>query len=235
MIVARQNIMEKPPYLLSKPVLNLDPEKTATFESLWKSTPPGSLVDYQPPYPKWEFLTYLCDTNELVLHGSQDQEITTVEPRQARDQRAFSNQQAIYATTDGIWVIYFVIIDRKRFRELSLFNSCLQVCSAPGQLSEPLYFFSITQSVKVQQPWCQGMIYVLPRRHFFQEESHLFSGVEVIFPHWISKQAVNPVAKLAVGPMDFPFFEQIHGHDDKKLVELLTKDPAAFPIDAVVS
>ncbi len=156
MIAARQNIMEKPSYFLSRPALNLDPLKTAAFESLWKSTPSGCLVDYHLPYPKWEFLTYLCDTKELVLHGSQDQEIATVEPRQAHDKRAFSSQQAIYATTDGIWVIYFAIIDRQRFRELSLFNSCLQVCSAPGQLSEPLYFFSITQSVKVKQPWCPG-------------------------------------------------------------------------------
>jgi hypothetical protein len=227
--------MEKPSYLLPRPDFCLTSEKIIAFDKLWQLTPPGNLIDYQLPYPKWEFLTYLCDTKELVLHGSLEQEITTVEPRQARDKRAFSNQQAIYATTDGIWVIYFAIIDRKRFRELSLFNSCLQVCSAPGQLSEPLYFFSITQSVKAQQPWCQGMIYILPRRHFFQEESHLFSGVEVIFPHWISKQAVNPVAKLLVCPMDFPFLEQIHGHDDKKLVEIFTKDPADFPIDAVVS
>ncbi|NJD57911.1 MAG: hypothetical protein C3F13_13115 [Anaerolineales bacterium] len=227
--------MEKPSYLLSRPTFTLNPEKMAAFEALWQATPSGGLVDYRLPYPKWEFLTYLCDSKELVLHGSQNQEINTVEPRQAKDQRAFSNQQAIYATTDGIWVIYFAIIDRKRFRELSLFNSCLQVCSAPGQLSEPMYFFSITQSVKEQEPWCQGMIYILPRDDFVQEEAHQILGVQVVFPHWISERAASPLARLDVGPDDFPFLEQIHGHNDEKLVELYSKNPGAFPIEAVVS
>jgi hypothetical protein len=227
--------MEKPSYLLPRPDFSLTGEKISAFNKLWLSTPPGSLIDYQLPYPKWEFLTYLCDSQELVLHGSQNLEISTVEPRQAVDQREFSNQQAIYATTDGIWVIYFAILDRVQFKELSLFNSCLRVRTAPDQLSEPLYFFSITQKVKEQAPWCQGMIYILPRVNFYREEPHQISDVEVIFPHWISRQAAFPAARLMVDRSDFPFFDQIHGHDDKKLVELYRQNPDVFPIEAVVS
>lgn len=68
----------------------------------------------------------------------------------------------IYSSTDGIWVIYFAILDRKKFPERSLFNSCLQARFTPDQLSDPIYFFSITHSVLIQKHWCDGAIYILP-------------------------------------------------------------------------
>jgi hypothetical protein len=222
-------------YLLPRPLIESSPEKQEAFERLFQSTPAGGLINYQLPYPKWQYLSWLCATKELVLHGSQDSEIDEVEPRQARDVRAFSNQEAIYATTDGIWVIYFAIVDRKKFKGLSLFNSCVQVRIAADQWSDPLYFFSVSQFARVQKPWCEGMIYILPRQTFEQEAHQQFQGMEIVFPHWISPVAAMPVARLNVEPQDFPFLEQIHGHDDEKLVQLYQSDPNGFPAEALVS
>jgi hypothetical protein len=156
-------------------------------------------------------------------------EIEQVEPKQANDKRAYSNQFAIYATTDGIWVMYFAILDRKKYPEMTLFNSCLQARISPDHLSDPLYFFSITQSVLIQKPWCSGAIYILPRQSFTQESSQQAQGTEIIFPHWISSQPAQPNAKLLVEPDDFPFLDQIHGHNDEKLVQFYSTDPNGFP------
>ncbi len=186
-------------------------------------------MDYHLSYPKWQYLSYICETKELVLHGSQNQGICEVEPRQASDIRTISNQRAIYATTDGIWVIYFAIIDRKKYVGMSLFNSCLRARMSADQLGDPLYFFSITYSVLMQKPWCDGSIYILPRQSFEQEASQQIQGVEIIFPHWFSLSSAKPVAKLEVGPDDFPFLAQIHGHNDAKLVKLATANPNGFP------
>jgi hypothetical protein len=227
--------MEAPSYLLPRPPFEITPAKQAAFEDLYQSTPEGSFIDYHLTYPKWEYISYLCETRELVLHGSQNLSIDIIEPQQAIDIRAFSNQGAIYATTDGIWVIYFAIHDRKQYAEMSLFNSCLRVRVAPDQLSEPLYFFSITQSVLLQKPWCEGAIYILPRQDFVQEAPQQALGVEVIFPHWISTLPAKPIAKIRVGSQDFPFLAQIHGHNDEKLVELYTSNPDVFPIEALES
>jgi hypothetical protein len=227
--------MEAPSYFLPRPSVRISSTKEAAFEELWQSVPEGSFIDYQLSYPKWEFLSYLCESRELVLHGSQNLSIEEVEPRQANDKRTFSNQHAIYATTDGIWVIYFAILNRKKYPKMSLFNSCLQARVTAGQLSEPLYFFSITQSVLIKKPWCEGAIYILPRKKFEQEAPQQIMGVEVIFPHWISSSSVKPVAKVKAGPKDFPFLEQIHGHNDEKLVELFASNPGVFPIEAVES
>lgn len=215
--------------LLSQPLIESTPERQQAFERLFQATPVGGLIDYQLPYPKWQYLSWLCETKELVLHGSQNLGIDTVEPQQARDIKAFSKQDAIYATTNGIWVIYFAIIDRKNFPGLSLFNSCLQVRIAADQWSEPFYFFSISQFARVQNPWCEGMVYILPRQTFEQEAHQQAQGMEVVFPHWISPVSVQPIARLRVGSQDFPFLDQIHGHDDEKLVELYQTEPDGFP------
>ena len=221
--------MEASSLLLPRPPFDLtSPEQTA-FEDLYESTPKGGLVDYRLPYPKWQYLSYLCETRELVLHGSQNQSIDQVQPRQANDKKAFSNQHAIYATTDGIFVIYFAILDRRNYPEMSLFNSCLRVGVSPDQLSDPMYFFSITYSVLLQGPWCEGMVYILPRQSFEQEASQQIQGMEIVVPHWVSTSIAEPVAKLHVGPEDFPFLAQIHGHNNEKLVQLATANPSGFP------
>lgn len=221
--------MEAPSFLLPRPPFDLTPARKTAFEDLCQSTPTGGFVDYRLSYPKWQYLSYLCETREVVLHGSQSQSIGQVEPRQANDVKAFSNQHAIYATTDGIFVIYFAILNRRKYPEMSLFNSCLRAGVSSDQLSDPMYFFSITHSVLLQEPWCEGMIYILPRQSFEQEAAQQMQGMEIVFPHWISTLPAKPTAKLHVGPQDFPFLAQTHGHNDEKLVQLATANPNGFP------
>lgn len=221
--------MDVSDFLLPRPPLDLSLEKRKAFDDVWQARCRDDFIDYRLPFPKWQFLSYLCDSMELVLHGSHKKYIDTVEPRQANDMRAFGNQRAIYATTDGIWVIYFAILDRQKYLGLSLSNACLQVRLSADEWSDPLYFFSITHSVLVQEPWCQGTVYILPRQSFEREASQQVQGMEIAFPHWISASPACPLGKLQVGPGDFPFLAQVHGHNNEKLVELATAHPDGFP------
>lgn len=215
-------------YFIPQPPFELLQSQRDEFTALLTSTPPGAWIDYQLAAQKWKFLSWLCRSCDFVLHGSQNMDLDIVEPRKALDIRAFSAQEAIYATTDGIWVIYFAIVDRKNF-QLSLFNSCLDVHLAPGQVLGPLYFFSVTHSALVQNPWRPGAIYILPRQTFTQESAQQMMGAKIVFPHWVSPQPARPVAKLRVEPQDFPFLAQVHGHDDEKISQLAAADPNGFP------
>ena len=76
--------MEVPSQFLPRPQFDLSPSKKIDFEELWKSSPPESYIDYQLPYPKWQFLSYLSENKELVLHGSQNLGIDVVEPRDGK-------------------------------------------------------------------------------------------------------------------------------------------------------
>ncbi len=227
--------MDLPSYFLPQPEYVIDADQRAAFDRQCQLTDKQGFIDYQLTYPKWQFLTYMCESRDVVLHGSQNRDIEVVEPRQAHDKRAYSNQNAIYATTDGIWVIYFAIVDRRGYPGLSLFNSCFQIKISEQQMSEPYYFFSISSFAKEQKAWCDGAVYILPRNRFSREPVQHIQGAEVVFPHWISTSAAKPVAKLLVCPQDFPFVEQIHGHNDQKLVELYRLHPEAFPIEALES
>lgn len=221
--------MQAPDFLSPRPAFELSTEKIAAFETLWQTTGGGALIDYRLPYPKWQFLSYLCDSKDLVLHGSLHGGIGVIEPRQAHDIRAYSNQRAIYATTDGIWVIYFAIADRIKHPQMALFNSCVQIRISPDRFSDPMYFFSVSQPALLQKPWCDGTVYILPRGSFEREQTQFVQGVEILFPHWISKTAVEATARLVVGPEDFPFLEKVHGHNDEKLERLAAADPNGYP------
>lgn len=216
-------------FLLPRPPFDLPSDRKKAFDLLWQSRSEDGFIDYHLSYPTWQFLSYLCDRYELVLHGSQNQDIGKVEPRQANDKRAFSNQRAIYATTDGIWVIFFAILDRQKYPDMTLFNSCLQIRTGVDQLSDPLYFFSITHSALIQKPWCKGAIYILSRSSFQCEAPQKMQEAEIVFPHWISQVPAEPAARLLVGPQDFPFLDQIHGHNDEKLVQMAASNPNGFP------
>lgn len=55
------------------PVFTLDSQKIEAFESLFLQTRrlgPAAVIDYNIPYPKHEFLRYLVDRKEILLHGS---------------------------------------------------------------------------------------------------------------------------------------------------------------------
>ena len=221
--------MKAPDWLLPRPPFDMSPEKQKAFEDLWQLRNKGNSIVYSLSYPKWQFLSYLCETKELVLHGSQNPDIEIVEPRQAKDIKVYSNQRAIYATTDGIWVIYFAILDRKNYPEMTLFDSCLCARTSADTFSDPMYFFSITHSILVQKPWSEGMIYILPRRSFEREASQQMQGVEIVIPHWISQVSVEPTGRLKVGPEDLPFLAQIHGHNNEKLAQLASADPNGYP------
>ena len=176
-----------------------------------------------------------CASQEtLCCTDLKTRKLDIVEPRKAIDIKAFSGQDAIYATTDGIWAIFFAIIDRKNFGSLSLFNSCLDIQIFPKIKKGPLYFFSITHSVLLQKPWCDGAIYILPRENFQQEPAQQMMGAKIIFPHWISSQPAAPIAKLIVHPQDFPFLAEIHGHDDEALTALAAANPNGFPWPAAL-
>ena len=219
--------MDIPSYLTPRPDYDLSADMQHAFDDVLNSTASGNFIDYKLRYPKWQFLFYLTETKELLLHGSQNHEIQEVKPQQAHDVRDFSKQQAIYATTDGIWSIFFAIIDRT-IKPVSLFNTCLQARLSPDLLSDPLYFFSIPGTSLAQKPWVEGVIYILPRQTFIQEEPELYQDVEIVFPHWVSSQPAQPIAKLKVTPRDFPFLDQIHGHNYDKLNQLIAQYPDDF-------
>ena len=219
--------MDLPDYWLGRPELSTDPETVAAFDLLLEqvlASGPEHLAGYPLNVPKWQFLCHATERADLVLHGSGDPGIALFEPRQPEDTLEFSSRRAVFAATDGIWPIYYAILDRERY-PMMLCNSCVRVCSETGEPSDPYYFFSVSDASLRQRPWCTGTVYLLPGESFEIQPQLAAGDVRIQPAQAASPVPVAPAAKLAVGPADFPFLEQIRGHDDQLLQARIAADP----------
>jgi hypothetical protein len=220
-----------PQWFWPRPAPDLDPGTIAAFERLFAATlerEAGTLIDYTLLAPKWQFLCYLCDRKDIVLHGSAQSDIREFEPRQSNDVGEFGNRRAVYAASDGIWPIYFAVTDRDG-GATSLINSCARVVGSDGSRSEPYYFFSINADALSRRPWRVGTIYLLPRHSFEQQPPQPYRGLHVEVAQWASLVPVRPLARLAVEPEDFPFLERMHAHDPWIVRQRAARDPDGFP------
>jgi hypothetical protein len=208
-----------PDYWLSRPAPDPRPEVRAAFDRMWDAAVAAGdcpMVEVEPSL-RWQFLCHLADTRGAVLHGSARSDIEVFEPRQANDLGEFGNRKAVYAAGDGIWAMFFAIVDRERVPSVT--NACVRLADAAGHVSPPRYVFSISRSALPLRPWRSGTVYVLPGDTFeLQPPLHL-GEVEVRIPQLASTVAVRPLARVAVDPADFPFLADIRGHDDDRLAE----------------
>jgi hypothetical protein len=179
--------------LLTAPPTDVD---EAAFEPLLRAidTANGAAVEYDAATPKHAFFRYLLERRRVLLHGTGDPTIEQFEPRRQTD---YDNEwtNAVFATDDPIWPIFFAVVNRPVAR--SLINACSR------RYGESHYYFSIGTDPKQADAWRSGWIYVLPRETFDLHPSG---------PEWLSPVAVAPSARFPVEPADFPFRGDVTRH-----------------------
>ena len=218
--------MKSKSHLLRRPKLDLSTEALSAFEALYDyhhTLNDGAPIDYNLPYPKWQFLIYATERRKALSHGSGNPEIKEFEPRKADDAFEFGDQKAVYAASDGIWAMFFAIVDRDG-SVTGLCNACI---TYEGD-EEPYYYFSINEHPSPNR-WRRGTVYLLPGETFDQQAPMTVDGKQVSIAQFRSFEPVRPFAKLAVGPEDFPFLDRIRRHNPKELRAKALADPEGFP------
>jgi len=213
--------MMLPDYWLQRPILEIDSKTRADFDRLLAKVKISGIItqiDYNFPAPKWQFLCYLADHHGVVLHGTGDSYIQVFEPRPSNDLSEFGAQTAVYAAGDGLWAMFFAILDRSHF-PITTSNACIRLVDEAGQVSEPRYVFSISETALSQRPWREGVVYLLPGDTFVNQPPLQFGPYEVRIPQLASLVPVRPFARLEVEPEDFPLLKDIRGLDDTRLAE----------------
>lgn len=209
-----------PDYWLTRPGPEPDAGTRLAFEALLESSLRAGecpTIEYHLPAPKWQFLSYLAEHYKFALHGSGNPDIALFEPRQSNDLGEFGSQKAVYAASDGIWAMFFAVVDRDRIGTIT--NACAHLTDEAGARLGPYYFFSISRDALRQQPWRTGTLYLLPSETFVPQPPVPFGPYQVHFAQLASLAPITPFAKLTVAPQDFPFLAQIRGHDDNRLQE----------------
>jgi hypothetical protein len=216
-----------PDYYLLRPVTQLPPD-VDDFERLFaEQVKPGTggAIRYELAAPKWQFLCWMTEFQDVVLHGGNGSTIGTLEPRKADDIGDFGARKAVYAASDGLWPMYFAIADRTVVT--SLVNACIQLDDNGADGS--YYYFSINQDALTAGPWVTGSVYVLPRVTFEPEPEETWQGMHCAPTQWASSASVRPMARLTVTPDDFPFLHQVRSHDPQVVSERAARDPDDFP------
>ncbi len=216
--------MNLPDYWLQCPKTPISDSDQAAFDQLISNTIAqrnSAPIDYALTAPKWQFLNYLVDHYAIVLHGSGNPDIAMFEPRKPLDSTEFGSQEAVFAAADGVWAMFFAIIDRDQ-HALTISNGCIQFVEDGSPISDPYYLFSISQGFLQQYPWRRGTIYLLPAETFVEQPAAQFGELTLRIKQLASLVSVEPIAKIEVGPEDFPFLEQVREHDDSRMEAYVT-------------
>ncbi|OUD01494.1 hypothetical protein [Streptomyces swartbergensis] len=224
--------MQLPAYWIPRPSARLDRRTRTCFDRLLDTAldhGPDRPLDYRLAAPKWQFLCHVADRADVVLHGTGDPGIRRFEPRRPADPLDFSSRHAVFAATDGIWPMFYAVLDRDRQPGTRTCNACVRVGDATGRLGEPHYFFSVTRTALARRPWRTGTVYLLPATGFERQPPIPTADGTVRVAQAASGTPVEPVARLQVQPADFPILHRVHGHDDAVLAARAAADPEGFP------
>jgi hypothetical protein len=193
--------------LPSLPPPVVSPDAEARFARVADELLAGEAVAV--PEPRLDFLRWLAQTRPVVFHGSPRADLRELSTeRQSRDTTAWGNQQAVYASTDPVWAIYFACLRRDRgwtgTRNGSL--GC-----AGGPLYPRSYFFLHNRGSASPDRFGPGSLYLLSPETFVADEP-LAGRVDTA--HLVSHEPVRPLARVDVTPQDFPFRDRIRYYRD---------------------
>jgi|SRR5579884_3688409 len=152
------------------------------------------------PEPRLDFLRWLAENRPVVFHGSPRGDLTELSTeRRSRDKTPWGNQEAVYASTDPVWAIYFACL-RRDGGWTGTRNGSLG--RAGGPLYPRRYFFLHNRGSASPDRFGPGSLYVLPARTFVADKP-LAGAIDTA--HLVSHEPVRPLARLDVTPDDFPF------------------------------
>lgn len=203
------------------PEIVFTPQKTKAFEHIFQAcitNPQGETIDYQLPYSKYEFIQYVSDKQAVIFHGSNHTDIEIFQPvrtsMELMDESGRGNVAGVYGTHDGLWAMFFAIINRGQLKG-SIRNGVMYFRNEAGE-TLATYHFSINQEQLEEIPVTDGALYFLPRDSF----TRLHLTPDSVANEWACEEPVEPIARLLLKPSDFPFLDQIGGHDDQQLLRL---------------
>lgn len=201
-------------------MLSDDPERDGIFEEVWDQTGRGEQITVPDPYLPHEFVQWLIQRDEYIFHGSGKTDIDVFEPRreslELMNYHGGGNLGAVYGTHQGLWAMFFAVVDRGRLQG-SIRNGVATYTSSITGEEVDLYQFSVSQASLPDRPFSAGALYVLPRETF---DRIRLPGGGPYSNEWGSPVSVEPLGVIQLEPENSPFLDEIGGHDDGELIRL---------------
>ena len=167
----------------------------------------GGLITYRLPYPKSEFLNYLCDWKGFVAHGSPLADLTRLEPvRLGSDTNEFGNRQQVFGSPDAMWAMWFAILDKSRVSRTD--NGCVRVGRGSGRAK--YCHFELPREQRGVYPFVAGMMYLArPESYPNRRGQGVLKWFDAEIEEWGSTGPVAPILRVAVKPEEFPYLDRV--------------------------
>jgi hypothetical protein len=185
-----------------------DEEKTEYDKIYEEALVLNTCIAFESKFPKYRFLQYISMNKQVLFHGSNNQDINEFHPRR---QTLYNGEfvNAVFSTRDGIWPIFYAVFNRSsligNFR-----NGCIEFKD-----ENRFYFFSLSKETIHNDPWTNGMVYILPRNKF----TKVGKG-HIVFDEWVSNESVKPILRIKVKPKDFIYLNKVSTHkSDESLLK----------------
>jgi hypothetical protein len=186
------------------PDIGMTDEERSLFDRIYMEgcLRPDRTIQYELNIPKYKFLAHIAQTRGVIFHGSNNNEIEQFEPRR---QTLFNSQMvtAVFGTKDPIWPIFYAV-----FRRAALIGNFRNGAVCVGGSGKVYHFYSLTKATMHNDPWTNGMVYILPEINFKRTKG----SWGISFEEWTNEWPVETVARLPVGPADFIFRDKVGTH-----------------------
>jgi hypothetical protein len=193
--------------LPSLPPPAVDPEVEARFAAAADALLAGE--ETAVPERRLDFLRWLAQNRPVVFHGSPRDDLSELSTeRRSRDTTAWGNQQAVYASTDPVWAIYFACLRRDNGWTGTKNGS---MGRAGGPLYPRRYSFVHNRGSASPNRFGPGSLYLLSPSSFVADQP---LGGAIDTAHLVSHKPVKPLARIDVTPADFPFADRIGYYRD---------------------
>ena len=195
---------------IQRVVTSVEQVRKQAFDILLDTALAGDLrkpISYNLPFPKAEFLNYVCDWRGFVVHGSPILDLQTLEPvRKSRDDNEFGNRQQIFCSPDAIWAMWFAILEKGKFKQTR--NGSVRVGRGTGRIK--YYHFELPKENKANHPFTEGMIYIARAQDFPDKRPYpILDWFDGEIEEWGSTQPVIPLTRIRVSPRDFPYINMV--------------------------
>ena len=209
-ILYRFNRRASPIPPIQRVVRDVTADQRVAFETLIAASlaqGANALIDYHLSYPKVDFLNYLCDWQGYVAHGTPRQDLSVLQPvRLSTDSGEFGNRQQIFCSPDGVWAMWFAILDKSKFR--STRNGCVRQGHGAGRVK--YYHFELPTVNRAEPPFTDGMLYLARPEDFPHHRQYpMLVHFDAEIEEWGSVDPVTPLARLPVSPHDFPYLDKV--------------------------
>jgi len=117
------------------------------------------------------------------------------------------------------------VLDRRAVNG-SISNGAIQFKGDDGSLLRP-YFFTVEAESLKKTPLIPGAVYILQHSNVEPDHGHAnirYGQYTLYVAQWLCRGEIQPIAKLPVGPEDFPFLDFIWGYETEVLSRRMDAD-----------